>query len=310
MGTSKQQRFHVPDLKSKVKTLEAIFGDKHMRSALNPRTVDKWLKEPEPAPYLTSLKKYFGVIGMKESDMLKPQEDFAECASRLYARHNSASPVRYSKEDVVAIYQSFKDGGGTETELLGHTLKMIQIETVKSDYKYLHGYYHMYHFWNSGDPGDSGKIRRNLIHIYEMDARRGLLKCRIMIAPMKGLGDEAWWVYEGWVLNIKSKLLFLFECVQGMAPEIVTLNIYKPSFWPPPDQFLLQGILVALSLKGVPCASNLLLVKIDADDDFKNKIGYFSASEISREGRQIDILKYIDNEITENSGVMTPRSVN
>ena len=30
---------HVPELKSKIKTLEALFGDKFMRSELNPRTV-------------------------------------------------------------------------------------------------------------------------------------------------------------------------------------------------------------------------------------------------------------------------------
>jgi|GEM_PF-2561342 len=309
MREHKQQRFHVLELKSKVKTLEAMFGDKLMRSQLNPRTVDKWLKDSEPTPYLTSLKKYFGVIGMKESDMIKPMGAFAECAAQLYSRRHTTSQVQYSDEDVVAIYNSFNEVGGAGNQLLGHTLKMIQIETVKNDYNYLNGYYHMYHFWNSGDASDSGKVRRNLIHIHDLDMRRGLINCRIMIAPMKGQREEDWWVYEGWIVNIKSKLLCLCECVQGMAPEVVTLNIFKPSFWPAPDHFFLQGILVALSLQGVPCASNILLVKIDPNDPFRDKIGYFSHSEIGMEGRQIDILEYIDNKITENSAVLTPKAV-
>ena len=42
MKDKKGQKFHVPDLIPKVRTLEAIFGEKFMRSELNPRTVDKW----------------------------------------------------------------------------------------------------------------------------------------------------------------------------------------------------------------------------------------------------------------------------
>ena len=94
-----------------------------------------------------------------------------------------------------------------------------------------------------------------------------------------------------------------------MAPEIVSLNVHKPSFWPAPDRFFLQGILVALSLRGVPCASNILLVKIDPNDEYKNQIGYFSASQISREGRQIDIEAYLTNRLNECHAVMTPPRV-
>ena len=57
MTEKKGQKLKVPDLKAKVRTLEVVFGEKFMRSELNPRTVDKWLREPDPTPYLTSLKK-------------------------------------------------------------------------------------------------------------------------------------------------------------------------------------------------------------------------------------------------------------
>jgi hypothetical protein len=52
-------------------------------------------------------------------------------------------------------------------------LKMIQKETVKNDYKYLKGTYHMYHYWKSGDVNDIGKVRRNLISIYDLDKKMG-----------------------------------------------------------------------------------------------------------------------------------------
>jgi hypothetical protein len=309
MKDKKGQKFHVPDLIPKVRTLEAIFGEKFMRSELNPRTVDKWCKEPDPTPYLTSLKKYFGVIGMKESDMIKPKHEFSEKVAMIYSQIKSTAQVNYSMEDVLVIYNSFVEGSRQESVLFGQTLKMIQKETIKNDYIYLKGYYHMYHYWKSGDINDSGKIRRNLIQIYDLDEDHGLMNCRILISPMKHQKKEDWWVYEGWVVNIKNKLFWLFECVKGMPPEIVTFNIFKPSFWPDPDHFFLYGILSALSLEGIPCASNIVLKKIKPDDALKNKIGYFSPEEIKAEGHSINILNYIDNEIKSTHGILTAKPI-
>ena len=133
------------------------------------------------------------------------------------------------------------------------------------------------------------------------------MNCHILISPMKHQKKEDWWVYEGWVVNIKSKLFWLFECVKGMPPEIVTINIFKPSFWPDPDHFFLYGIVSALSLEGIPCASNIILKKIEPDDPLKNNIGYFSAEEIEAEGHSINILNHIDNEIKSTQDVLTAK---
>jgi hypothetical protein len=297
MKEKKRQRFQVPDLKPKVRTLEAIFGEKFMRSELNPRTVDKWLREPDPTPYLTSLKKYFGVIGMKESDMVKPKNEFSRSVAHIYSRIKGSAHVRYSNEDVITIYNSFVESYIRQPALLGQTLKTIEKETIKNDYLYLKGYYHMYHYWKSGDINDVGKIRRNLIHVYDLDESHGLMNSRIMISPMKHLKKEEWWIYEGWVFNIKNKLFWLFECVKGMLPEIVSLHIFKPSFWPDPERFFLSGILTALSLEGIPSASTVILKKIKPEDELRESLGYFSPEEIKAEGHSIDILNYIDNEI-------------
>lgn len=309
MKEKKGKKFHVSNLKLKVRTLEAIFGEKFMRSGLNPRTVDKWLKEPEPTPYLTSLKKYFGVIGMKESDMIKTRDEFSKAVAMIYSQIKSTAQVQYSMEDIITIYNGFVDGFRQESVLFGQTLKMIQKETIKNDYIYLKGFYHMYHHWKSGDINDAGKVRRNLIQIYDLDENHGLMNCRIMISPMKYQKKEDWWVYEGWVLNIKNKLFWLFECVKGMPPEIVTFNIYKPSFWPDPDRFFLYGIVSALSLEGMPCASNIVLKKIKPDDPLKDKIGYFSPEEIKAERHSIDILNYIDNEIKNTYDILTVKPI-
>lgn len=309
MTEKKGQKFQVPDLKAKVRTLEAVFGEKVMRSDLNPRTVDKWLREPDPTPYLTSLKKYFGVIGMKESDMIKGKEEFSEKVAETYAQFKSEAQVPYGTEDVIAMYESFLEGYAREPALLGMTLKMIQKETIKNDYKYLKGYYHMYHFWKSGDAKDAGKVRRNLIQIYDLDEHHGLMNCRTMVTPMKYTEREEWWEYEGWVFNIKNKLFWLFECVKGMPPEVVTFHIFKPPFWPDPDRFYLSGIVSALSLEGMPSASNIVLKKIKEGDELKDKIGYFSPDEIRSEGHDIDIIIYIDNEIKKNYDILTVKSI-
>ncbi|KPJ76186.1 MAG: hypothetical protein AMJ54_12540 [Deltaproteobacteria bacterium SG8_13] len=292
------KKFTVPDLKAKVRTLEAVFGEKHMRRQLNPRTVDKWLRDPEPTPYLTSLKCYFGVIGLKESDMLKARDAFADEVSRICARQFPDSGVRYGADDIATIYDSFAGPDArSHTALLGRTLKMIQKETARNDYEYLKGYYHMYHHWKSGQTGAGDNIRRNLVQIYDFDENQGLMSCRILVSPMKCRNKEDWWVYEGWVVNIKNKLFWLFECVKGMPPELVTLSIFKPSFWPEPDHFVLYGILSALTLEGNPCASKFILNKIEADDQLRDHIGYFTAEEIRAEGHRIDILRCIDNRV-------------
>jgi len=308
MKERKGRQFHVPYLKTKVRTLEVMFGEKLMRSELNPRTVDKWLKEPDPTPYLTSLKKYFGVIGMQESDMLKSKDEFSNKAATIYAQLVSSADVQYNTADVIAIYNSFEGSFIRESAVFEQTLKMIQKETIKNDYIYLNGYYHMYHYWNSSDKKDSGKIRRNLIQVYDLDDQQGLIKCRLMISPMKQQQRDDWWVYEGWVVNIQNKLFWLFECVKGMPPEIVSFHIFKPSFWPDPERFFLQGIVSALSLGGLPCASNILLKKIEADDELKFKIGYFSPQEIEAEGHSIDMVHSIRNEIAASNGVLVANS--
>lgn len=309
MKDKKRRKFHVPDLKPKVRTLEAIFGEKLMRSELNPRTVDKWLKDSDPTPYLTSLKRYFGVIGMKESDMVKAKNDFSKKVADIYSQIKSAAHIRYSTEDVITIYNSFVEGCTPEPVLLGLTLKMIQKETIKNDYKYLKGFYHMYHYWKSGYINDTGKVRRNLIKIYDLDENYGLMNCQIMVSPIKGLNKDDWWVYEGWVFNIKNKLSWLVECVKGMPPEIVTFNIKKPPFWPDPDRFFLYGIVSALSLEGIPSASNIILKKIKPDDELKDKLGYFSPEEIKAEGHTINILNFIDNEIKNAYDILTVKSM-
>jgi hypothetical protein len=309
MTEKKRQTFHVPELKPKVRTLEAIFGEKFMRSGLNPRTVDKWLKEPDPTPYLSSLKKYFGVLGLKESDMIKPKAAFAKEVAKTYSQIKSGAQLQYSMEDVITIYNSFADGLRQEPVLLGQTLKMLQKETIKNDYRYLKGFYHMYHYWKSGDVNDTGKVRRNLIQIYDLDENQGFMNCRIMISPMKHQEKEDWWVYEGWVVNIRNKLFWLFECVKGMPPEIVTFHVFKPSFWPEPDRFILHGIVSALSLEGTPCASNIILKKIKPDDALKYRIGYFSPEEIRAEAHSFDILAYIDNKISTPHGILTANPI-
>ena len=305
----REQKFRVPDLKAKVRTLETVFGEKFMRKGLNPRTVDKWLKDPEPTPYMSSLKIYFGTIDMKESDMLQPGQEFSRRVSEIHSRLRGSGDVRYTPEEVIAIYESFVEGHGEEPLFLDTTMKMIQKETMDNDYLFLKGDYHMYHYWKSDDTRDAGKVRRNLVTVYDLDEKSGVMKARIMVTPMKHQKKEDWWEYEGWVFNLKNKLFWLFECVKGMPPEVVTFHIFKPHFWPDPDRFFLYGIVSALSLDGVPAASNILLKKIRQDDELKNHLGYFSPDEIIAEGHDRDILRYIDNRTKTAHHILSAKQV-
>lgn len=296
MTGGKKQKFAIPDLKAKIRTLETIFGEKVMRSGLNPRTVDKWLHDPEPTPYLTSLKKYFSAIGMKESDIIQSKRDFSKRTAESVATIQPDGPA-YTAEDVAIIYDRFTEGFQAEPDLLTHTLNTIQPPLVKNDYLYLRGTYHLYHFWKRNDPEDVKRIHRALIDIYEIEEKRGLLRCRITTAPMRGMESESRWVYEGWVFSIKNKLFCLFECVKGMLPEIVTFYLFKPSFWPEPERFILTGILTALTFEGIPCSSRMILKKIDLADPCRDRLGYFSPEEIRSEAHGMDIPACLDDYI-------------
>jgi hypothetical protein len=92
-------------------------------------------------------------------------------------------------------------------------------------------------------------------------------------------------------------------------PEIVSFHLFKPSFWPDPDRFFLQGIVSALSLAGQPCASNMLMKEIKADDELKFKIGYFAPREILAESHDIDIVHAIRNEIAASDGVLVANAL-
>lgn len=296
MAGGKKRAFMVPDLKPKVRTLETIFGEKLMRSRLNPRTVDKWLHEPDPAPYLTSLKKYFGAIGMKESDLIQSKREFSRRIAEIHAAR-SPGEASYTAQEVMAIYDRFASGAESPSPLLAETLKTIQIPTIKNDFLYLEGTYHLYHFWRRADPDDPARIHRALFDIHDMEETRGLLRCRIMTAPMNEMAPDDWWIYDGWLFNIKNKLFCLFECVKGMLPEIVTFHLFKPSFWPPPDRFVLHGILTALTFEGIPCASRMILKKLSPDDPHRDRLGYFTPDAIRTEAHGIDIPALMDGGV-------------
>jgi hypothetical protein len=216
----------------------------------------------------------------------------------------ASAEVQYTPEEVATIYAGFSERPPDPPIFLDHTLKMIQKETVKSDFRYLRGDYHMYHYWKSGDPSDAGKVRRNLVTLQGLDNAHGVMKSRMVVSPMKRLKKEDWWEYEGTVLSIKNKLFWLFECAKGMPPEIVTLNVFRPPFWPDPDRFLLHGIVLALSLEGIPCASNMVLRKLGPREPDRETLGYFSPDEIEREPHGTDILRRIANEVDGPAGVL------
>ena len=122
---------------------------------------------------------------MKESDMIQARGEFSKKVAEIYSRLKGAAEVQYNMEDVIKIYNSFAEAYTKEPVLLGLTLKMMQKETIKNDYKYLKGFYHMYHYWKSGDINDKGKVRRNLIRVYDLDGDNGLMNCQMTISPMK-----------------------------------------------------------------------------------------------------------------------------
>ena len=185
---------------------------------------------------------------MQESDMLKARDAFSNRAATIYAQLNSSADVQYTSADIIAIYDSFEMGFSPESEVFEQTLKMNQKETIKNDYLYLNGYYHMYHYWKSGDRNDSGKIRRNLIQVYDLDSQQGLMKCRLKISPMKhrkkmtgGCMKAGWSIFTtsfSGYSNVsrecrrKSSAFMYSSHRSGRIPiAFICMELYRPLLW-------------------------------------------------------------------------------
>lgn len=293
MTNRTNSRFAVPHLKAKIRAVELLFGEKTMRQGLNPRTIDKWLNMDDPRPYVSSLQIYFGNIGLNPSDLLVPRPRFAAKLAELYARKSPTAQTRYSEEEIIELLSGVAGESEKSFEILSETRKLTPNGLLCNDFSLLQGCYHMYHSWKSTDARDKGKIRRNLLEIERLDEERAVMRGRLSISPVNRQGKEKWWIYEGWGVHVISQIFWLFECVKGMPPEVVSIHLHKPPFWPDPDELSLSGIVTALSLDGSPLAHNTLLIKIDPNCPYKNNLGYFSPKDIEKETDRDDFLSLL-----------------
>lgn len=67
------------------------------------------------------------MTGMKESDVIRPKNEFSKRVAEIYSQIKGTAHLRYSMEDVITIYNSFVEGYRQEPVLLGHHISNIQV---------------------------------------------------------------------------------------------------------------------------------------------------------------------------------------
>jgi len=212
---------------------------------------------------------------MNKADIIKERDAFCHKVSDLCTAIENIDSL--SEEDVKVIYDRFKkeliQTENIEQIHVTNNLPIISpVKTTINDYQVLKGYYLGYCYWDIPEK-HLGEISINIIEIFEINIEKQLLRCRLCncINPINDM-YKIKWDYEGYVVFLKNNIMFFLECLPANRqyyPEIVTLFIKEPSFWPDEEDFFLYGIFSALSGKANPCSAKTILQKID-----KDKISY------------------------------------
>jgi len=326
------ENLHLSDLKEKIITLESIFGKEMMRSELNSRTVDNWLKSPNLNPNLSSLKRYFGVINMRTPDMIASKQAFAQKVSEICSEKDGVE--NYSPEDVIAIYDRIKEQSHVpELPEQNHSpvffkrsRNRLSRDEIEKHYAKYEGQYYLYRHWKrEGIPDEM--IFRYFIEVHKFDPASNTIHCRY-VSPNEHFNvtqsvsaqrnvpyNSLTWVYDGFMVFTDTQVYWFMERTEGF-PEIIT---FITNNWTTSYDFYIPGVHMSLTpgpahgLKGTytPSASRIVLEKVKKKIKGRStvKIGYFYPEYLQKEGHDINICDYINNEIRDGNDILSVKEV-
>ena len=175
------------------------------------------------------------------------------------------------------------------------TIESISENRIEYDYQILKGKYILYYFWQHINQ-DQHKIAMRPFEIYERNKQ--VMLCQSM-------------PYEGWILILKNKLFaFLESRKEGrFYPEIFSIMIKYPNYWPEENHFFLYGIFTMMTVKGEPASTSVLLRKVDTNENWDNRYSFLNSEQelLSKEKYGKDILDWISQKKDPQSPLIASR---
>lgn len=312
-----KSRLSPEDLVLRVRSVQEAVGSAVLYqhpSGFNKKTVEKWLRGdsyPRPA----SLQAFCAAAGITAVQFAAPAPRFAaalaEATERLAASGRMAQAR--SAEQILEVMEGYGKRGGL-MDVLSETIRSIGEKTLRKYHEDFAGFYMGYLRWTRWEqsPGKNPKLTGNafrfLIQVSDLDAEHRVIRARLTtwhhLSDVKGTKRSPW-AYEGVMVPLPGKLVFLFEVPNPSFEEmgyvfLITQNAPKDS---------LVGILASdssspgnapfVKVQPLPAAARVLLKKLDEDDPEK----LFPRLSYDREIPE-EILSRIENTVHKETGIL------
>ncbi len=312
----KQGRFNY--LIPRVRAVEEIVGYGilyHSPSGFNKKTVEKWLRM-DAYPRIGSLREFCRCAGLTLAEFEAADNEFARALARVSSRlrEEEKTPHAVDEERVLDVMNGFRKGGGLMS-VLSETIDSIGKKAMEKYYHQFRGYYIGYLNWTRWVHEDGARAElkgatfRCLVKVEAQDPEVHVIRARLTTRnhmEQSGGRDESRWAYEGVMIPIPGKLIFIFEAPNPSFEEMdfvfmITQNTPKEH---------LMGIVSSdssitdaaslLKVQPVPSASRILLKKAPDDMDEDALIEQLDY----RREIEPEILELIRNEIHEDTGIL------
>ena len=319
MSGKKGKIIRINNFKQRINILHEVFGQEILHSGVNIKTLEKWYAE-KIHPRETTLQAFLEPMRLTTYEFSAPKNKFAEkiaeCSQELYKNGEVKNAyqlkdildlIEYHEQNIVEnafcsesnetnIPKEANAGSDLNTNSFFYrTIESISANRIEYDYQILKGKYILYYFWQHINQ-EQYKIAIRPFEIY--DRNKQVMLCQSML-------------YEGWILMLKNKLFaFLESSKEGrFYPEIFSIMIKYPYYWPEEQYFFLYGIISMMTIKGDPASTNVLIRKVNTNESWVNRY-YFLDSEqelLSMEKYGEDILDWISQKKDSQSPLIASR---
>ncbi len=299
--------------------MEAVIGYRilyHSPSAYNKKTVEKWLRG-DACPRKSSLQEFCQCAGMTLAEFEAPFGEFTETLAEISERLHKKGmlPQCFTCEQVQHVIESFRKGGGVMS-VLSETVDAIGRKTMSKYFREFQGYYFGYLRWSqwnrdaNGIASLGGAAFRCLIQVDNPDPEHHIIRARLTtFSHLKqyGLMEDRKWAYEGVMIPIPGKLIFMLESPNPSFEDMGFVFIMVQTG----TREHLPGILFSdssvpeaplMKVQPVPAASRILLRKASNDLSEEQLMSMLD----HQNPIEAEILKIIENEIHPDAGILMP----
>jgi len=312
--TDKKQKFE--ELIKRVRAVEEVVGFDllyHSPTGFNKKTVEKWLRA-DAFPRTGSLREFCRCAGLTVAEFDGPVEIFVRALTRVSEKLRDCGklPHEWDEGRIHHILECPDKGGGIMS-VLSETICSIGTKAMENYSRQFSGYYFGYLNWSHWTMEENqrsalrGGAFKCLIRVDTFDADAQLIRARLTTRHHLDNCDagKKTWAYEGVMVPIPGKLIFIFEAPDPSFEEMGFIFIIARNS--PKNR--MSGIISSdssipdtsmMQVQTIPSAARILLEKVP------DKTDEMALIEELRPEHEIDpeILETIKNEVNPDTGIL------